>query len=411
MIKIRKKYLFYTIATISSIIAAAVISIDTYISNILINNPWILCLSAFLAGTVITFLISLILSIPIKGKVVGSFIDPSFKGLRLLKKEEVKYHIMAGMGNSVTTFAYFYIIWLYKDPSAILSFYQIVILYLLIIEWVAEKNAPTLAEVESSTIVAFGAVLASLSLHGQLNLLGLAVVFLILNPSWAIFSIYQRKLKIMKIDNSYNDSINIRFWNLIFTTVFTLILIELLDIFMKTDYLLQSIKAIHYWDWLFLSMGVTFFSYILYIRALGLGKASVTQAVTASKIIFIIPFSLILAPVIKIVVFESPLHALIKIIGMALVVMGVISFALTEVKGYIFINARSGYKVEEILEKIWKIKGITNVAAVAGSYDIIAKARIRTLGKGYERIVRLLEDINEISSFKWQSILKEWEEI
>ncbi len=411
MIKIRKKYLFYTIATISSIIAAAVISIDTYISNVLINNPWILCLSAFLAGTVITFLISLILSVPIKGKVVGSLIDPSFKGLRLLKKEEIKYHIIAGMGNSITTFAYFYIIWLYKDPSAILSFYQIVILYLLIIEWVAEKNAPTLAEVESSTIVAFGAVLASLSLHGQLNLLGLAVVFLILNPSWAIFSIYQRKLKIMKINDSYNDSINIRFWNLIFTTIFTLILIELLDIFMKTNYLLQSIKAIHYWDWLFLSMGVTFFSYILYIRALGLGKASVTQAVTASKIIFIIPFSLILAPVIKIVVFESPLHALIKIIGMALVVMGVISFALTEVKGYIFINARSGYKVEEILEKIWKIKGITNVAAVAGSYDIIAKARIRTLGKGYERIIRLLEDINEISSFKWQSILKEWEEI
>ncbi|MCD6171112.1 MAG: hypothetical protein J7J36_01655, partial [Thermoplasmata archaeon] len=221
MIKIRKKYLFYTIATISAVISAAVISIDTYISNVLINDPWVLCLSAFLAGTVITFFISLILSIPIKGKVVGSFIDPSFKGLRILKKEEIGYHIIAGIGNSITTFAYFYIIWLYRDPSAILSFYQIVILYLLIMEWVAEKNAPTLAEVESSTIVAFGAVLASISLHGQLNLLGLAIVFLILNPSWAIFSIYQRKLKIMKIGNSYNDSINIRFWNLIFTTVFT----------------------------------------------------------------------------------------------------------------------------------------------------------------------------------------------
>ena len=64
-----------------------------------------------------------------------------------------------------------------------------------------------------------------------------------------------------------------------------------------------------------------------------------------------------------------------------------------------------------MIEEIWKIKGVTSIAAVAGSYDIIAKVRIRSLGKGYERIVRVLEGINGIASFKWHSILKEWEEI
>ena len=60
-----------------------------------------------------------------------------------------------------------------------------------------------------------------------------------------------------------------------------------------------------------------------------------------------------------------------------------------------------------MLNNIWGIKGITNVAVVAGSYDIIAKARIRTLGKGYERIIRDLEKIRGIENFEWQSILKE----
>jgi len=97
--------------------------------------------------------------------------------------------------------------------------------------------------------------------------------------------------------------------------------------------------------------------------------------------------------------------------GMAMVILGVISFALTEVKGYVFINAKTGHSIEELIQEIWKIKGIVSIAAVAGSYDIIAKVRIRSLGKGYERIVRALEEIKGIASFKWHSILKEWEEI
>ena len=414
MIRIRKKYLFYLLGISSAIIGAGVTTIDTYISNMVIKNPWILCLSAFLAGLVITFIIIIILSIPIKGKPIGSKIDPSFNGMRMIKKKEIKYQIVAGIGNTITTLAYFYIIWLYKTPftpATVLSFSQIVIIYLLLIESITEKNAPTLAETQSAIIVSFGAVLASLSLKGEINSLGLLFVFLILNPAWAIFSIYQRKLKLMKINDCYNDSLNIRFWNLVFTTAFTLISIEIIDLILNKDYLLQSINALHYWYWLFFSMGTTFFAYVLYIRALGLGKASVTQAITASKIVFSIPFSFILASIIGGIIFESILHALIKMMGIILVILGVISFALTEVKGYIFINVKSGFEVSELLNKIWKIKGITSVSSIAGSYDIIAKARIRTLGKGYERIIRLLEEMNGIANFKWQSILKEWEEI
>ena len=413
MIRIRKKYLFYALGITSAIIAAAGTTTDTY-ASIYIKNPWALCFSIFLVGLVITFLLTAILSIPVNGKTIGSTIDPSFRGMRLIKKEELKYQAIAGFANAVTTLAYFYVIWSYNNPftpATILAFSQVVIIYLLAIESITEKNAPTLAEVQSAIIVSFGAMLASISLKGGINARGIAVVFLVLNPSWALFSIYQRKLKLLRFDGCYNDAINIRLWNIVFTTFFTFVAILLMGYFMHENLLQESLNTLSYWHLLAISMTIAFFSYVFYIRALGLGKASVTQAVKSSNIIFSIPFSFWLASIVGGSLFESPLHALIKIMGMILVILGVISFALTEVRGYIFINAKSGYRAKDLIEEIWKIKGVTSIAAVAGSYDIIAKVRIRSLGKGYERIVRVLEGINGIASFKWYSILKEWEEI
>ncbi|MEA3457945.1 MAG: Lrp/AsnC ligand binding domain-containing protein, partial [Candidatus Thermoplasmatota archaeon] len=81
------------------------------------------------------------------------------------------------------------------------------------------------------------------------------------------------------------------------------------------------------------------------------------------------------------------------------------------VKAYIFINVKPGYSIEETMEKLWNIRGVTRVTAIAGKYDFIIKIRIRTLVKGYEKIIRKLEDIESIRKFKWESVLKEWEEI
>ncbi|RLF48317.1 MAG: hypothetical protein DRN29_00155 [Thermoplasmata archaeon] len=405
--RIRKKYLFYVLAILSSLIGAGVTVIDTYISVKYELNPWSLCLAIFIAGILITFLLCLILSIPVGKKSLGARIDPSFKRLRLPKKEEIKFHLMAGIGNAVATVAYFFIISIYREPSAILSFFEVVILYLLLMESIAEKNAPTLAEVQSSIVVTFGAIMASFSFQGEINLLGLLIVFFVLNPAWVVFSIYQRKLKIMKIDGRHNDAINIRFWNLIFTTFFTAILVYFID---RRNFF-NAFDMLKHWNLFFLSMGITFFSYVLYIRALGLGKASVTQAVKAFTIIFAIPFSILASNFVPISFYESVPQLVLKIMGIILVIVGVISFALTEVKAYIFIKAKTGYPINELLTNLWNIKGVTSVAVVAGRYDLIAKARMRTLGKGYERIIRELEKIKGIEYFGWEAILKEWEEV
>ena len=99
------------------------------------------------------------------------------------------------------------------------------------------------------------------------------------------------------------------------------------------------------------------------------------------------------------------------LLGTILVILGIVSFALTLVKAYIFINVKPGYPIDETMKQLWNIRGVTRVAATAGPYDFIVKIRTRTLLKGYERIIRKIEEIKSIKEYKWESVLKEWEDI
>jgi DNA-binding Lrp family transcriptional regulator len=412
--RIRRKYLFYALAFTSAIVAASVSGIDATISSLIIPNPWAFGLSCFVVGILVTFLFGIVFSISFKGKSIGAkIIDPSFKRIRLVKKEELKCHLFAGFGNAALTIGYFALLSRLGDPSVVLPFSQIVILYLIIIESVIEKNIPTLIEIQSAIIVTFGAILGSISLTGTINLESLVIVFLVINPAWAIFSIYQRKLKRMKINKQPNDSINIRFWNVVFACLFATLMISVWDFVMGTGHLLEGIAAsIDHFEWIALTMSVTFFSFVFYIRALGIGKASVTQAVRASTIIFVIPVSLVLSYFNIVPPFSTdPVMLLIKMMGISLILLGIVSFALTLVKAYIFINMKPGYPIEETMNKLWSIRGVNRVTATAGPYDFIVKIRTRTLVKGYERIIRKIEAIDGIKEYKWQSVLKEWEDI
>jgi len=414
MMRIRKKYLFYIIAFTSAFFTALTTSIDSYVNKYYIHNPYVLSFSLFFVGLSVTLLVSIVLSIPVKGRSIGSkLIDPSFKHLRLINKNELKYNIIAGLTNAVNTIAYCALLSIVAEPSVMLSFSQIVILYLLMIESVTEKNLPTLAEIQSSVIVTFGAVLASISLKGEIEPVSLALVFLIINPTWAIFSIYQRKLKMMKIHNKPNDGINIRFWNVFFSLLFTGLILSIIDITQGTTHTLNGLQAsIQYYPYVGLTMFTTFFAYVLYIRSLGLGKASVNNAIRASTIIFAVPFSVILYMYFGIPLFSTdPVMLIIKTIGMILIILGIISFALTQVKAYIFITLKPGYTRKDLMKKLWDIPGVSHVTATAGTYDFIVKVSTRTLVKGYERILRRIDDIEAIDSYKWNSVLKDWERI
>ena len=63
------------------------------------------------------------------------------------------------------------------------------------------------------------------------------------------------------------------------------------------------------------------------------------------------------------------------------------------------------------MNKVWDIRGVNRVNACTGPYDIVAKIHTRALVKGYENIIRKIEGIDGIKQYKWQSVLKEWEDI
>jgi len=416
-IRIRKKYLFYILAFSSAIIAALAAGIDA-ITQVYIADPWALGVACFIFGVIISLIFTIILSIKIKGKPIGAYsIDPTFQGIRFLKKEEVKSHLFAGFGNSILTVGYFLLLSIYQgNISVVIPFSQAVILYLVIIESISEKNAPTIVEIQSAVIVTFGAILGSLSIgsnNGSIDLGALAIVFLIINPGWVLFSIYQRKLKNLRFKNRSNDAINIRLWNVIFACISTMIIVLIYDIFSGSNHLINGILSIFNSYVLLSLMAIaTFFGFVFYIRALGIGKASVTQAVRSTIIIFSIPVTIVLSyfgfvdPITT-----DPVWLLIKFIGIILMILGIITFAFTLIKAYIFIQVKPGYDLEELMKNLWKIRGVTRVTAVAGTYDFIIKVRIRTLIKGYERILRKLQEIPSIKNYKWQSVLKEWEDI
>ena len=248
--KIRKKYLFYVLGFSSSIIAALISGIDA-ILNLYLKNPWVIGLSIFFTGVIISLLFTLFLSINYKGKSLGArTIDPTFKKIRLIKRQEIKYQLLSGAGNAILTIGYFALLAIIKDPSIVLPFSQVVILYLVIIEAVSEKDTPTLVEIQSSIIVTFGAILGSISLSGELSLEALLIVFLVVNPGWVLLSIYQRKLKLMKIENKPNDALNIRLWNVIIACLFTSVFVFIYDYLQGTDNLIQAVFAsFNYFGW------------------------------------------------------------------------------------------------------------------------------------------------------------------
>ena len=411
--KIRRKYLFYVLAFSSAIIAALNSGVDATVSKLFVTDGWALGFATFAVGIPVTLFLGIILSLPLKGKSIGSRADPSFKRIRLLQREELFPQLAASLGNVLYTIGYFALFIIIEDPSVVLPFTQVVILYLVAIEAFNEKDMPTMIEFQSILIVTFGAILGSLSLSGNLNIESLLIVFFIINPGWVLLTIYQRKLKWLKINNQYNDAINIRLWNVFFSCILVTLIIFGYDWINGTHHLTAGISAVltQFWWIAAISTGA-FFALIFYIRALGIGKASVVQAVRSSTIIFSIPVSLFIASLGIIQPFSfDPVLLIIKIIGITIMMLGIISFALNLVKAYVFINVKPGYPIEETMKKLWSIRGVARVTATAGTYDFIIKIRTRTLVKGYEKIIRKIEDIEAIKEYKWESVLKEWEDI
>lgn len=412
--KIRKSHLFYLLVFLSAILSAVISGAIAIVNQKYIPDPRILGFTIFLVGIAMTFFIGILFSLPVKGKSLGArAVDPSFTRLRLLKREEVKYHFLAGIGNATYTLSYCALFSLIGDPSVVIPFVQVVILYLVCVESFTEKNFPTLVELQSAIIVTIGAILGSISLKGAFNLEAVLVVFLFMNPGWVLLSVYNRKLKRMIINEKHNDAFNIRFWNVFFSFIFIATAFGILGYLNGSSIVLESLRAtIEYFWWIVVIASAALFGYLFYIRALGFGKASVTQALRSSTIIFAIPISILIASYNIIPLFSiDPVLVLLKVFGIILIVLGIVSYGFTQVKGFLFVKVKKGKPIYDVMKELWKLQGVTRVSATTGPYDLIAEVRTRSLYKGYEWIIRGIDSIKSIKHYQWRSILKEWENI
>lgn len=398
----RKRYLFYLLLFTAAILDAVTALFDARMMKI-VSDPLAYADSFFIVGMLVCMLLGLFFSTGTKNRNLGSLVDPSFKRIRMIKKEELPYHILAGAGNAITTIAFFTLFFSFTDPSSVLPFYQVVLLYLLFIEAFSEKNTPTIAEVEAGVAVVFGAIMMSMT-KGIPETSALIIVFLIMNPAYALFTLYQRKLKSMTFGKMSNDAINIRFWNVFFTMVFCL----LLSLIISPESILLAFDAIpSNFSLIATATTLSTISYILFIRALGISSASIAQAVKSASLVFSLIFSLLTGQLAGI---EST-FALLKFMGVILVMLGIVDISFTEVRSFLFIKLKSGQDSLKLMQKIWAIKGIDSVALVSGEYDIIARIRTRTLGKGYETIITKINSMSEVSTLHWDSVLKEWETV
>ncbi len=406
----RKKMLFYTLCLLSAFLSAVMVPLDI-LGEALSPNIWIYANLSFIVGTFISFVIVLFLLVPYKGKPLGRYVDPNFVGLTLLNRNVLRYFVLMAIGNTIASAGYFYILYAFPDPSAILPFMQLSIIYLILGEVFVDKEFPTVLEVHSVISILFGALLASISPSGVFDLCGFLIVLVLVNGGTTITVLAQKKVRSMRIRDRRYDSINIRLWYLFLTT----------PIFLITTYLINPDSVLKMFDVgieiiviVVASMLVTFFAKVAYIRALGIGKASITQAITSASVILGIPFAIIgwvIMPDIFAEITLNSLILLIKAIGAVLVTMGIISLALSEVKAIILIRAKPGFSGEELMKRLAKIRGTIRISALAGKYDYLICVKIRTLGKGYRLVVRELERVEGIEDFIWLSTLYEWEEI
>jgi drug/metabolite transporter (DMT)-like permease len=325
----RKRSLFYFLLFTAAILDSIVAIFDAKMM-MLIKDPFAFADAFFIVAMLICLLLVLFFSTGTRKRSIGSFIDPAFKRIRMVKRKELPSHLLAGIGNATNTIAYFALFFFFTDPSSVLPFFQVVLLYLVLIEAFSEKNAPTIAEVEASVAVVFGAIMMSMT-RGIPEPNALIIVFLIMSPASALFIIYQRKLKSMTFGNLSNDAINIRFWNVFFTMIFSLFF----SLIISPRSILLAFEAISMnFSLIATATTLSTISFILFIRALGISSASIAQAVKSASLIISLALSLLMGRLAGI---EST-FALLKIMGAVLVVLGIVDISFTEVRSFLFVK-------------------------------------------------------------------------
>lgn len=380
---------------------------DKYYLSRISPDPYSYSFLSMWIGFVATAIFMLVMRIPLRKKhLIGSYVDPNFQGLILPRGRLLLFLILAGISSATSTLSYFYIVGA-SSPSLLLPFSQLVIIYLMVSESAKYKETPTTLEIQSIVMIIIGIFLVSTT---DLTIDWVTILLIIgpYNLSLTVYAIAMRQAKRMLYKRRKNDSLNLRFWSLTFNALLMAILV--IPFITPSFYAGFSVLDSFVVFYIVLVMLISTFSYISYIRALGIAKMSIITAILSFAVVLGIPFTLIgdlFFPGAFGPTNFTPLFWLFKSMGILLIITGIIAIAISQVKAYVLIYLSGS--AEPVIHEISNVKGITSISAVSGDRLLIATLVSRSLGKTYRTLMSDLEKIKGIEKVITLTSIKEWE--
>jgi DNA-binding Lrp family transcriptional regulator len=162
--------------------------------------------------------------------------------------------------------------------------------------------------------------------------------------------------------------------------------------------------------WLMVGSSVaTFLSLVMYVRALGRGAMSVVNSLSAVSVVLGIPITLLGTLLIPggfgSITADFFLWTL-KIFGIGLVIIGVLSLQAADVRSLVIIKVKP--QTGDILPALFDVKGVEKAAALAGKYDYLLSIKSRSLSKTRTGVLNRIQTIPGVESVETMIVLKDY---
>lgn len=400
---------FYTLAIGSGVMRALSVVFDIVAINTTYINPIVYGFIAQWTSFLVTFILMILLSIRRttngRRQSLGYDLDPDFDRFRLLPKQPMIYLVIAGFFAGISTLSY-YVLSGSSNASNMLPYGQLVIIYLLLGDLIAEKDTPTIIEIQSIVSILFGVLLIGSTPSG-FDVGALLIVLGPMNISSAFVTYYQRKTKRYEIRPGLRvDSLNMRIWSLlVLNSVMSLLMVPLLPA-NSLQIMIQFFVPLF---WLMAASSATaFLALVMYARALGKGSMSVVNSLSAISVVLGVPITLIgnlFIPGGFGVIQSDPFMWILTVLGIVLVMLGIIALQASDVRSIVIIKVKP--QTGDLLPQLFDIKGVERAAALAGTLDYLLTIKSRTLAKTNSMILKKIQKIPGIKHIETLVVLRE----
>lgn len=401
---------FYTLALGSGVMrtlsiafdyaALGTVDIDPLSYGIL--SQWV----SFLTTILLVAFISIRRTTNGRKQPIGYSLDPDFGKLGLLPKKPMSYIVAAGVFAGISTLSYYVLVGS-ADASAMLPYGQLVIVYLLLGDLLAEKDSPTIIEVQSLVSILFGVLLIGTTPIG-FDLQALLIVLGPMNLSSAMVTYFQRKTKRYELRPGLRvDALNMRVWSLlVLNSVMSLFMLPMLP---SNAWQLISNNFIQL-SWMMVGSSLAaFLSIVMYTRALGKGSMAVVNSLSAVSVVLGIPTTLIgnfFIPGAFGNLGTDLFLWTLKILGIIMVMIGIVALQASDIRSLVIVKVKP--QTGDLLPQLFSIKGVEKAAAIAGGIDYLLIIKSRNLSKTRTMILNKIQRVPGIDHIETLVIIREY---